>query len=208
MAVILGLLSMVDSLGLFSSSTVLVVLKVLRDSNQVSLLKQKLKFSTSSLKMGSLRNTGQTVMPKVIRVCQCWSLEWKPALLTLLPILYPYLSSLNLNHGWSHILEFKDWNPAFCSKDVKKLVMCTKRVKTVGLRKHIILLVTQMQSYFKYGLQNLETKSILFLRESLDSAQIDVSCLGKFFICPRQVGEGIFQTLFISLQENHIFNTE
>lgn len=33
MAVILGLLSMVDNLGLFSSSTILVVLKVLRDSN-------------------------------------------------------------------------------------------------------------------------------------------------------------------------------
>lgn len=101
MAVILGLLSMVGSLGLFSHSTVLVVLKVLRDSNQVSLLKQKLKISTSFLKTGSLRNTGHAVMPKVIRVCQCWNLEQKPALLTLLPILYPQLSSLNVNHGWS-----------------------------------------------------------------------------------------------------------
>jgi len=37
--------------------------------------------------MGSLRNTGHTIMPKVIGVRQCRSLEWNPALLALLPIL-------------------------------------------------------------------------------------------------------------------------
>lgn len=56
----------------------------------------------------------------------------------------PLAVFLNVNHGWSHILEFKDWNLALCSKDVTKLVMCTKWVKTVGLRKNIILLVIQM----------------------------------------------------------------
>lgn len=44
----------------------------------------------------------------------------------------PLAVFLKFKSCWSHILEFKDWNLALCSKDVTKQVMCTKWVKNNG----------------------------------------------------------------------------
>lgn len=41
----------------------------------------------------------------------------------------PLAVFLRFKSCWSHILEFKDWNLALCSKDVTEQVMCTKWVK-------------------------------------------------------------------------------